>query len=115
MSGYGALLIVRRQRRNSDGDFVGDGQDRVSRGWAFEPEPGTEDRDGGRGTREAAITRLRGYQSGSPDIRPGDRAFLAGDDRTKPPPWHVIGEPQRWRAAGWINGGTVVTLERTTG
>lgn len=116
MNAYGSVLIVRRQRRNNDGDLVGDGRDRVLRGWLFEPEPGVEDRDGGRGTREAAVTRLRGYcRSDTPDIRTGDRAYLADDDRAQPPRWHVIGEPQRHGSTGWMNGGTVVTLEKVVG
>lgn len=116
MSGLGTVLVVRRQARNSDDDLVGDGADRVLHGWWFEPAGSTEDRDGGRGTRNASVTRIRGYAAGSGhDIRASDRAYLDGDDRSKPPPWHVVGVPDPWSKPGSGVGGTVVTLERTTG
>jgi hypothetical protein len=117
VSGYGTTLTVRRQARDSDGDLVGDGTDRVFTGWLFEPSAATEDRDSGRGTRDAAVTRIRGFaRDPGLDITAGDRAYLAGDDPAAPPPWHVIGDPERWSAPGWSGlAGTVITLERTTG
>lgn len=117
VTGYGTTLVVRRQVRDSDGDLVGDGVDRTLTGWWFEPSSADEDRDGGRGTRDAAVTRVRGYARGDGhDITAADRAYLAGDDRSRPPPWHVVGEPQRWSRPGWSGmTGTVIVLERTTG
>lgn len=110
MSGYGSTLTVRRQGRNSDGDPVGVGEDVTSSGWLFEPAGMTEATDGGRGTREAAVSRLRGYLRSDIAVAAGDRAYLAGDDRAGPPPWRVVGEPERWAGIG-----TVITLARTTG
>lgn len=118
--GYGSVLIVRRQARNNDGDLAGAPTDVVHGGWDIAPESSTEDGDGGRGsgsgTRTATTTRLQAFGGPrSPDIRPGDRVYLAADDRAGPPPWDVVGDPESWAQdrGSWV-GGTVVTLQRVT-
>lgn len=112
MTGYGTTLTVRRQARNSDGDLAGPAAEITTHGWRFEPAT-SESTDGGRGTREAAATTLRGYtRDAGVDVGAGDQALLDGD----PKPWRVVGDPERWTdPAGHPVGGAVVTLQRTKG
>lgn len=118
--GYGTTLTVRRQQRNSDGDLVGSGVDTALGGWLIAPANTTEQADG---TRDSSTLELDAY--GGPaqaDIRPGDRVYLADDPRLNtggqpvPPPWQVVGWPQRWGnpLTGW-EPGNVVRLRRVTG
>jgi hypothetical protein len=114
--GYGTTLTVHRQAHNSDNDPVGPAVDTRSDGWMFAPGDATEDNDGGRGTRAAAVTTLRGYnRTRDLDIRSGDTAYLAGDDPDGRPPWRVVGTPELWHLDGTAPGGTVITLRRVTG
>lgn len=118
--GYGTVLVVRRQARDSDGDPTGAATDVVSDGWLIAPAGSTEDSDP---ARRVTTTRLQAYHADPHhDIGPGDRVWLAGDPRTLPPPWQVAGELERWApfddpfalAARHDAGGAVVTLQRAT-
>ena len=112
VSVYGTVLVVRRQRRDSDGDVIGTPTDTELPGWVIAPAGSSEQADG---TREATADRLDAYGGPpNPDIQPGDRVYLAGDDRAMPPPWYVVGNPDGWAGLGW-NPGQVVTLQRHRG
>ncbi len=113
MSGYGTVLVVRRQRRNSDGDPAGQPIDTELRGWDIAPVGSSEQLDGG--AREETTDRLQAYGGPPfPDIVPGDRVFLEHDPRTGEPPWYVIGNPEDWAGPDW-DPGRVVTLQRHRG
>jgi hypothetical protein len=110
--GYGSTLTVRRQLRDPDGDLSGPPVDTTYDGWRIAPVTSTELAQLGR---DVTTDRLQAF--GGPDdvdIVPGDRIYLDADDRTKPPPWQVIGHPEQWAGVGW-SAGRVVTIERTRG
>lgn len=119
--GYGTTLTVRRQQRDSDGDLVGAPVDTVSDGWLIAPTSSSEQVTPGR---DISTLQLKAYGGppGAVDISPGDRVYLADDPRIDqdghpvPPPWHVVGPPERWGnpRAGW-EPGSVVTLHRISG
>jgi hypothetical protein len=119
VSDYGTVLTVVRRRRDTDGDLVGDGEERVLEGWAIAPASSTEQADEGR---TATVTRLQCY-GGPPgaDLRPGDLVFLERDRRTDgngrslAPRWQIVGSPDLWGTpgGGW-DPGAVVTLQRVS-
>lgn len=114
ISGWGTVLVVRRQARDSDGDRSGPPVDTVTDGWEIAPASSSEPADPARDT---VVTRLQAF-GGPPnaDIGADDRVFLAGEARTGSPRWRVIGDPEQWPTdlPGWGTGGRVVLLERTT-
>lgn len=110
--GYGTVLIVRRQARNSDGDRTGPPADTAFPGWRIAPVTSTET---DTGARDTTIDRLQAY--GGPqevDIRPDDTVFLEHEDRTGRPLWQVVGNPEDWVTPSWF-AGRVVTLQRVRG